>query len=518
MKNLLFTLLFLLSATLSVAQATYADEGVFTNKIEPYPGLTRLELPHVVGSKEIFINDTTLVEWIRNLNAQVAGSDTQLQFNNSGDLGASGDLTFNGSQLYTTKLNLRDSLVVDTIRARTQAYPYFEGLQSGRVEIDDVSIDGTTLLSTSTLAVGGTTGLTVSASSGNLVLNAGSSIRLSQDLNAQTNDITSVGNINATTLNVGDISFSDSIISTNTSAIVINDGVDMSNNKITRLADPTTAQDAATKAYVDANAGGSPGGSTNQIQYNNGGDFGGNAAMTFNGSVVDLDASGGVNIEGFTFNGANQSRAGTMTFSTSTGNIEVNSAGTVDIDGTNVQIENLTVTGSSVQSSGNLNLRAANGSDVRLEDGTTDALVVDGGLNDVIIEGGYTLDVQSDIQNTTGDLSLNDNVEIAGIAQVDQLRTEVVTVSVGNGVEVQFKLFATDGSDAGIWICHASIPSLVGQVPTAIFTVANNGSIVRILDAGTPNSYLDTRGANAAEVFQNSGSTQTVSVYLTRLR
>ena len=57
--------------------------------------------------------------------------------------------------------------------------------------------------------------------------------------------------------------------------------LDMNTHKITSLTDPTANQDAATKKYVDDNSA-TPGGADTNVQYNNSGDLGGGAGMTFN--------------------------------------------------------------------------------------------------------------------------------------------------------------------------------------------------------------------------------------------
>ena len=51
---------------------------------------------------------------------------------------------------------------------------------------------------------------------------------------------------------------------------------------------PTLSKDIANKKYVDDNAGGSPGGNNTEVQFNNGGVFGGSANLTFDGDQLTV--------------------------------------------------------------------------------------------------------------------------------------------------------------------------------------------------------------------------------------
>lgn len=80
--------------------------------------------------------------------------------------------------------------------------------------------------------------------------------------------------------------------------------MDLETNKIVNLTDPTANQEAATKAYVDTNGGGSPGGSSTHVQYNNAGSFGGGAGFVFDGSG-NVTATDSVEIDRIGIGGQN---------------------------------------------------------------------------------------------------------------------------------------------------------------------------------------------------------------------
>lgn len=72
------------------------------------------------------------------------------------------------------------------------------------------------------------------------------------------------------------------------------------NTRISGVANPTSAQDAATKDYVDSATGSSPSAPTNSVQFNNSGSFGGSANFTFDGTNTVAINNTLENIEGNT--------------------------------------------------------------------------------------------------------------------------------------------------------------------------------------------------------------------------
>jgi hypothetical protein len=109
----------------------------------------------------------------------------------------------------------------------------------------------------------------------------------------------------------------------------ITGALQMGSNKITNLADPTNAQDAATKAYVDAKTNGTSAGSFTNLAYT-GTLTGGTGVVNIGSGQVYKDASGNVGIGTSSPNSAGVSLACTLNASNSTtgGIFELNGAGT----------------------------------------------------------------------------------------------------------------------------------------------------------------------------------------------
>jgi len=66
------------------------------------------------------------------------------------------------------------------------------------------------------------------------------------------------------------------------------DDIDMQTKKIINLVDPAIDQDAATKKYVDDNSGGTPGGVNTNVQFNDSGSFGGSPTFKWDGSTLTI--------------------------------------------------------------------------------------------------------------------------------------------------------------------------------------------------------------------------------------
>lgn len=166
-------------------------------------------------------------------------------------MNAEENLTFNGN-----------SLVLNNPTSSGYGSIELSGDAGGFLDIKTPSSDDYDLRIIST----GTGGTIQTSGNANLGLNVGSGNV------AITGGLTVSGSYNLANSDLPDLAVSDFAAS----AIVLeSEGIGSNDN------DTTLPTSAAVKDYVDSNAGGSPGGSDTQIQYNNGGSFGGSSIMTF---------------------------------------------------------------------------------------------------------------------------------------------------------------------------------------------------------------------------------------------
>jgi len=201
--------------------------------------------------------DKALVAWngsdFVRIGASAGGSDTQVQYNNSGNLAGSANMTFDGTKL--TVGNILDS-----------------GLTASQAVFTDASKNLVSVATTGTGSVVLGTAPTITLANGSgLPLTSGVSGQLPV-ANGGTNSNTANGGFN----NLSPMTTAGDIIYGGVSGAGTRLGIGSNGYVLT----------VSSGAPVWAAASGSPGGSTTQVQYNNGGAFAGSANMTFDGTTL----------------------------------------------------------------------------------------------------------------------------------------------------------------------------------------------------------------------------------------
>jgi len=202
---------------------------------------------------------------------QVAGANTQVQFNSAGAFGADAGFTFNAGTL----------AVPNVSSSSTISASFFYGNGSNLVDIDGANLIGTVSAANinkgnglynngGALEVSASTGITVTGNGVEVTASAtcGLNVTLANGLAVDPSRAVSL---------VGGVSGSD--------VILLSDNSDAGNLKKT---DFNTAKEYMQSALTFT----SPGGSNTQVQYNNSGDFGGSPSFTFNSATNSIYVSG----------------------------------------------------------------------------------------------------------------------------------------------------------------------------------------------------------------------------------
>lgn len=227
------------------------------------------------------------------------GANTQIQFNNAGNFGGSGAFTFN---TVSNAVSLTGNLSVRNLTANDATF-YGNGIFSGNVTAQEyLKGDGTYITNVqanvaNTVAVssqpnitsvGTLTSLAVSGNviSGQFISAAG--FQTSGSANVATLRVTGTANITGTLATSGAVNLSNSgnITLGNISNLHISGGL---NGYVIQT------DGLGNLSWGPGGGGGggtTPGGSDTQIQYNNGGSFGGSAFFTYNDDTNTVQVSG----------------------------------------------------------------------------------------------------------------------------------------------------------------------------------------------------------------------------------
>jgi hypothetical protein len=235
-----------------VINATTSTQSIVLRGVGPTTGVT------------VAAGDKALVVWngsdFVRVGASAGGSTTQVQYNNSGNLAGSANMTFDGTKL--TVGNILDS-------GLTASQAVFTDASKNLVSVATTGTGNVVLATAPTLTLANATGLPLSTGvSGQLPV-----------ANGGTGSNTANGGFNALSpmTTAGDMIYGGLAgagtrlaVGSNGNVLTVSGGA------------PVWAAAAST----------SPGGSTTQVQFNNAGAFGGSANLTWDGTNVQLGATG----------------------------------------------------------------------------------------------------------------------------------------------------------------------------------------------------------------------------------
>ena len=235
-----------------VINATTSTQSIVLRGVGPTTGVTV-----TAGDKALIVWNGS--DFVR-VGASAGGSTTQVQYNNSGNLAGSANMTFDGTKL--TVGNILDS-------GLTASQAVFTDASKNLISVATTGTGNVVLATAPTLTLANATGLPLSTGvSGQLPV-----------ANGGTGSNTANGGFNALSpmTTAGDMIYGGLAgagtrlaVGSNGNVLTVSGGA------------PVWAAAAST----------SPGGSTTQVQFNNAGAFGGSANLTWDGTNVQLGATG----------------------------------------------------------------------------------------------------------------------------------------------------------------------------------------------------------------------------------
>ena len=217
----------------------------------------------------------------------VAGSDTQVQFNSSGDFGANSNFTFDGNTLAVPGVSSSANISASHFYGSGQNLTNIDAANIvGNVSAANINIGDGLYNNAGALSVSGSTGINVTPNGVEVTASAtsGLNVTLANGLAVDPVRATSTGSVEGPDV------------------ILISDNSDSGNLKSATLSTVSNYMQSALTFTT-------PGGSNTQVQYNNSGGFAGSSAFIFNAATetvttTNLTASGHVSASSFHGNGS----------------------------------------------------------------------------------------------------------------------------------------------------------------------------------------------------------------------
>ena len=235
-----------------VINATTSTQSIVLRGVGPTTGVTV-----AAGDKALIVWNGS--DFVR-VGASAGGSTTQVQYNNSGNLAGSANMTFDGTKL--TVGNILDS-------GLTASQAVFTDASKNLVSVATTGTGNVVLATAPTLTLANATGLPLSTGvSGQLpVANGGTG---SNNANGGFNNLSPM----------------------TTAGDMIYGGVGGAGTRLAVGSNGNVLTVSGGAPVWAAAASTTPGGSTTQVQFNNAGAFGGSANLTWDGTNVQLGATG----------------------------------------------------------------------------------------------------------------------------------------------------------------------------------------------------------------------------------